>query len=334
MILAAAGLYCASFFLQFLTKNPALKPFPELIKLIPLLLGLKGSIEMTYASRLGTLANIGRINSAPKFLSAVFFNLALILGQAINVTLIAAGITLSTYVAFGEYLTTARIAAFLFSVLATATIASVGLALLITVIVRIAQWGGINPDNICSPIAATAGDSATLVILVSTRFSKNHIFVEFQNYCGTFIYQSIPEKIDWICIGLILLSGIGCVCIAWINKETREALTCGSITIIFSMIIGLVVGYIFHDSVEKYESATLYVLILNGVGGNLVSILASRTSTDLHKMVSPQKDIIKRQWSYYLNPLRMWRDQSKLISIFYYNTKLFQEMQLLWLVYC
>src|SRR5690606_34896142 len=136
MILAAAGLYCASFVLQFLTKNPALKPFPELIKLIPLLLGLKGSIEMTYASRLGTLANLGRINSAPKFLSAVFFNLALILGQAINVTLIAAGIILSTYVAFGEYLTTARIAAFLFSILATATITSISLALLITIIVR------------------------------------------------------------------------------------------------------------------------------------------------------------------------------------------------------
>ena len=169
MILAAAGLYCASLILQFLTANPALKPFPELIRLIPLLLGLKGSIEMTYASRLGTLANTGRINSFPKFLNAVFFNFALILGQAINVTLIAAGIILSTYVAFGEYLTTARIASFLFSVLATATIASVSLALFITVVVRISQWRGINPDNICSPIAATAGDSATLIILVSFR---------------------------------------------------------------------------------------------------------------------------------------------------------------------
>lgn len=172
MILAGIGLYLASYFLQFLTKNDILRPYPELMRFVPLLLGLKGSIEMTYASRLGTLSNTKKIDNLSKFMNAAGFNFALILGQAILVTLIASSITLGTIIASGGLLTLSRISSFVFTVLITATIASITLAFLITIIVRFAQWRGINPDNICAPIAATAGDSCTVLILVSLMISS------------------------------------------------------------------------------------------------------------------------------------------------------------------
>uniref|UniRef100_A0AC35FUE8 SLC41A/MgtE integral membrane domain-containing protein n=1 Tax=Panagrolaimus sp. PS1159 TaxID=55785 RepID=A0AC35FUE8_9BILA len=295
MLLASGGLYFAGIILRIVTHNPAFQSYPELLKVIPLLLGLKGSIEMTYASRLSTMANTNRLNTFRKLANAIFFNLALILGQAISVSLCAGGFIFGICTAMKINLTPLRIALFLLSILTTATIASFVLALIITLLVYLSMKFSINPDNICAPFAAVAGDTVALLIL---------------NYIGTFVYSQTLGSIGiWSLIGIILVVGIGCLCIAWKNSSTREALYHGSFSIILSMIIGLGVGILFHDSVERYESTTLYQLILNGIGGNLVSVLASRSSTSLHQLKKSQKEIIKKQWKKYLNPFRMWKDK-------------------------
>lgn len=101
MLLASGGLFFAGIFLRVVTQNPAFQSYPELLKVIPLLLGLKGSIEMTYASRLSTMANTNRLNTFRKLVNATFFNLALILGQAISVSLCAGGFIFGICTALG-----------------------------------------------------------------------------------------------------------------------------------------------------------------------------------------------------------------------------------------
>uniref|UniRef100_A0AC34GTB7 SLC41A/MgtE integral membrane domain-containing protein n=1 Tax=Panagrolaimus sp. ES5 TaxID=591445 RepID=A0AC34GTB7_9BILA len=225
MLLASGGLFFAGIFLRVVTQNPAFQSYPELLKVIPLLLGLKGSIEMTYASRLSTMANTNRLNTFRKLVNATFFNLALILGQAISVSLCAGGFIFGICTALGINLTPLRIALFLLSILTTATIASFVLALIITLIVYLSMKFSINPDNICAPFAAVAGDTVALLIL---------------NYIGTFVYsQTLGSTGIWSLIGIILAFGIGCLCVAWKNLNTREALYHGSFSIILSMIIGL-----------------------------------------------------------------------------------------------
>ena len=91
MLLASGGLFLAGIILRMVTHNPAFQSYPELLKVIPLLLGLKGSIEMTFASRLSTMANTNRLNSFRKLKYATYYNLALIMGQAISVSLCAGG---------------------------------------------------------------------------------------------------------------------------------------------------------------------------------------------------------------------------------------------------
>lgn len=55
---------------------------PELFILVPALLGLKGNLDMTLASRLSTQANLGKMTSGKEIVHMVVGNIALVQVQA------------------------------------------------------------------------------------------------------------------------------------------------------------------------------------------------------------------------------------------------------------
>jgi solute carrier family 41 len=74
---------------------PVFKAFPELFILVPALLGLKGNLEMTLASRLSTSANLGHLSDWSKAKNAAVANLALVQLQGIVVGGVAAVIPIA-----------------------------------------------------------------------------------------------------------------------------------------------------------------------------------------------------------------------------------------------
>jgi len=58
------------------------KHIPELFILVPALLGLKGNLDMTLASRLSTQANLGNMSSAKEIIHMIVGNIAIVQVQA------------------------------------------------------------------------------------------------------------------------------------------------------------------------------------------------------------------------------------------------------------
>ncbi len=82
---------------------PAFLDFPELFILVPALLGLKGNLEMTLASRLSTAANMGELSAWYKARKAALCNVALVQLQGIVVGGLAALVPIAGSYAQNKY---------------------------------------------------------------------------------------------------------------------------------------------------------------------------------------------------------------------------------------
>ena len=134
--------------------------------LTPALLGLKGNIEMTFASRTATLANLGKMDKPGNCLNLLGANMALVQAQSIIISLFATIITIATesircsFHAGDSHILAA-------SAISATSLSSVILCVLIMGMVMVARKVRINPDNVMSPLASSLGDLITFVLLVS-----------------------------------------------------------------------------------------------------------------------------------------------------------------------
>ena len=67
------------------------------------------------------------------------------------------------------------------------------------------------------------------------------------------------------------------------NGFVKETLFHGWIPIIIAMFISSCAGIILERSIQYYPGIAVYQPVVNGIGGNLVAIYASRLSTVLHE---------------------------------------------------
>ncbi|GJQ68374.1 hypothetical protein Trydic_g16964 [Trypoxylus dichotomus] len=268
-LLAGFGMVAASLLLDTVQHWTVYKDVPEVYILVPALLGLKGNLEMTLASRLSTHANLGHLDKKNEQLGIILGNLALIECQAIVVGFLAsiAAVILGWIPsgAFNIHHTLLLCA----SSIGTSFAASLLLGLVMVGIILTSRYFRINPDNVATPIAASLGDLTTLALL--------SLFVSYLYKH----YASIP----WVPVVIIASSVLlvpACCWFACKNIYSKEVLDNGWPPIINAMIISSFGGLILDYSVSRYKGIAVFQLIINGIGGNIVSVQASRLSTELH----------------------------------------------------
>ncbi len=89
----------------------------------------------------------------------------------------------------------------------------------------------------------------------------------------------LPIIIISIYIALIPLFIYFC----YTNEFVKETLHQGWVPIITAMLISSAAGAILDESNVLYSCVAIFQPVVNGVGGNLVAILASRLSTSIHR---------------------------------------------------
>ncbi|KAJ7998017.1 hypothetical protein DPEC_G00218180 [Dallia pectoralis] len=290
-LLAGLGTVSAGMLLDIVQHWGVFQRITEIFILVPALLGLKGNLEMTLASRLSTAVNVGRMESAKEKWSLIIGNLALKQMQATVLGLLAALAAIFLgWVMSGEVLL--RHAALLCSAgVTTAFIASLLQGIIMVGVIIGSKRMGINPDNVATPIAASFGDLITLAILAG--FSQGlYECMEFYPYVSYLV-----------CMFFICLTPLWVV-ISSRNPASRVLLYTGWEPIVTAMVISSLGGLILDTTVsdQNMTGMILYTPVINGIGGNLVAIQSSRIATDLHLHCLPRQVPDNRTSCY--NPCR------------------------------
>lgn len=133
---------------------------PGLIVLIPAIMGLKGNIDITLGSRLGSAAHMGVISSGNIWNEETKQNILASLALGFIMAILAGVFAHITCLAFGlPSIGVVRLVAIaLFAGMLAGTI----LAFFTIGIIIIAFKRGYDPDNITAPLLATIGDIITL----------------------------------------------------------------------------------------------------------------------------------------------------------------------------
>merc|ERR1711962_289800 len=156
------------------------------------------------------------------------------------------------------------------SSIVTASLASFTLALVMVIVIVGGRKLRCNPDNIATPIAASLGDVVTLGLLAWISD------ILYNDYKGEGFTAHI------IIGGYFLLLPIF-LGLAYQNEHVSDVLRVGWSPILMAMLIASGGGFVLEMAVEHFTAIPLFAPVMNGSGGDLVGIQASRMTTYLHK---------------------------------------------------
>lgn len=273
-LIAGLGTVGAGLLLDKVQHDDVFEQISEIFILVPALLGLKGNLEMTLASRLSTAANVGSIDSKSEQWKLITGNMVLIQVQAIVVATLAATAAVTMGWVVDGHFDINHATLLCASSLVTATIASLILGSLMVAIIVLSRKLRINPDNIATPIAASLGDLVTLALLSGI---------------SSFLHRCLGSN-HWI--APLIIASFFLILPSFIyfchhNIYTQNILYNGWNPVISAMVISSTGGVILDYTVANYKGIAVYNPVINGVGGNLVAVQASRISTSLHQKGKP-----------------------------------------------
>lgn len=260
----------------------------ELFILVPALLGLKGNLDMCLASRLSTQANLGNMTSTREIIHMIVGNIALVQVQATVAAFIVSLFAMGVGAAMNGRFLFDHAMLLTASSMFTATSSCFVLDFVLVAVILLSNKLKMNPDNLATPLAASIGDVVSISILsfIASLLFENldtHLWITFVVVACYFILLPF-----WIFL-------------VYRNKYTRPVLTTGWVPVLSALFISGLGGLVLDTAVGIFNGFVVFQPIINGIGGNLVSVQASKISTMLHQssiigIIPPHAKIFEMPW--------------------------------------
>ncbi|KAF7323489.1 Mg transporter [Mycena chlorophos] len=290
LLFSTMGLLFTGELLDHVSRWKALQQVDQLIIVIPVILNLKGNLEMNLSARLGTAANVGELDEKKARRAIILGNLTLLQVQATVVSFVASAVSLLLGLVLPRSPTEVAARAvrplpppapadtprksgfptFLYvasSAMAAACASSLILGSFMCALVVVCLRFGLDPDNIAPPIASCLGDLATLVLL---------------SLIASVLFPTLHTPIPSVILILLILFAVSCGLYTRRNRLVAPLLRQGWSPLLAAMIISSGTGIVLDLFVSRYSGFALLAIVISGLPGGVGSIFASRLSTSLH----------------------------------------------------
>ncbi|OSD02084.1 hypothetical protein PYCCODRAFT_1435762 [Trametes coccinea BRFM310] len=317
LLLTTTGLLFTGEILDHVSHWKAMTQIDELIMIIPVVLNLKGNLEMNLSARLGTAANMGDLDHPTKRRSIILGNLSLLQVQATIVSFVAACVSflmsrivsatagmedgsappdnaarelLHMLYTRGVHkpkphkpplpLPPSGPAEFILvaaSAMCAACASSVLLGSFMCTLVVVCRHFGLDPDNIAPPVAACLGDLVTLSLL---------------GVISELLLHVLNTPIPLIITIVLAAAAIGWAFVTHRNEHVKHLLKEGWSPLFVAMAISSGTGIVLDTFVERYSGFALLAVVIAGLPGGVSSIFVSRLSTALHAATSKASSLV------------------------------------------
>ncbi|CAJ0921380.1 unnamed protein product, partial [Mesorhabditis belari] len=254
---------------------------PQMIGLSTPIMGLKGNLDMTFASRLATMSHQGKLDTWSGIKKRVPINMMLVQAQAIIISFFATAITLALSAiqnalhiqgapsmdSLGSHIPL-MIATGLLTICTSCGVMDTVMATMVIV----SRRKNVNPDNITAPIAASMGDLACMCLLVAY---------------GSVLYIPYNSNASWKMVpSIIVIIAIIGLWPFWLYKclqdeKCRAMLKTSWFSLIASAVFSACGGFILQICINSFPEMSLYQPLMAGIAGNRVAVQSSRIASRL-----------------------------------------------------
>ncbi|KAJ3524688.1 hypothetical protein NM688_g8519 [Phlebia brevispora] len=313
LLLTTVGLLFTGELLNSVSRWKAMSRVDELIMIIPVILNLKGNLEMNLSARLGTAANIGELDKPAVRRAIILGNLTLLQVQAALVSFVAALVafalgriipnpSMEQVMTETEDGSSSGPSIFLRHIFAARTMPQERRP-------RPSPLPKSNPSGL-TEFMITASSSMLAACLSSALLGSfmcalvvgcRHFGLDPDNIAppvaaclgdlvtllllgavSTVNIVLVNTPVPWILLILVAGSAVGWTIVTQRNRHVKHLLLEGWVPLFAAMIISCGTGIVLDVFVSRYEGFALLAAVISGLPGNVGSIFVSRLSTALH----------------------------------------------------
>ncbi|KAI6143916.1 Mg transporter [Pisolithus tinctorius] len=307
LLLTTVGLLFTGELLDHVSRWRAMRAINELIMIVPVILNLKGNLEMNLSARLGTVANMGSLDDPRTRRNTIYGNLALLQVQATVVASVAACVAMALgsiipdppstapisvvggvsdsmrllsraprplpmkpgqpKSGLAENLSFPRFIMVASSAMMSACLSSILLGSFMCALIVACRRFGLDPDNIAPPVASCLGDLVTLCLLAVV---------------SSFLINFVNTPLLFILILCLVLSATSCFFVVRRNSCVKDLVWQGWLPLFGAMVISSATGIVLDTFASRYQGFPLLAIVISGLPGSVGSISISRLSTSLH----------------------------------------------------